>query len=618
MALNAQYTTAVSLNEVFLDKSTGLPLSGGTITFYKDESRSDLKAIYTLSGSPGSYTYTEIDNPVVLNGNGTPSDSPDSGNNIPLYYFPYDEDGELELYYVVVKDQNGVTQFTRQARPNIATPAPSKNLFYNFSRNPTFYSWSNSTDYPSIGTGSSDSTSFVVDDWTYEQDDSSQTIEVLRGTFLPGDSSVPGNPVYYLLYDNTSTGSAVQTYNRFNQSYKSVQTLNGQDVAVSIWVNQVSGVAGQFSITLTQNFGTGGSPSSDVTTAVLVVPTLVMGEWTQYEGTAFLPSIFGKTLGTNNNDSLILSMNMPLNKVAQIGMSTIQLEPGTSVSTFVEQSNNDITNRTDTISFYPTDSTGDGKITLKTVADPTWVMADDETLGSSSSGAIHAGLQYKALYKLLWANISNTYAPVVGGRGANSEADFNADKPIYLTKTVGRALALSGTAAFTSTFTADSTTNLLTLTTGTTGAFYNAIPIEVSTTGTLPSPLVVSTTYYVILVDATTIKLATTESNAIDGIEIDITTNGTPTNTIAITYSSWSLGQYFGEAKHGETIAEAPSHSHPPPAGSSAILTSTPASSFTVSSGTDVRGSTETGLTGGSTAMNNMQPTSFWNAMIKL
>lgn len=610
MALNPQYITAVSLNEVFLDKTTGLPLSAGTLTFYKDESRSDLKAIYTLSGSPGSYTYTQITNPVVLNGNGTPSDG--AGNNIPIYYFPYDADGQVELYYVVVKAEDGTTQFTRQARPNIAPSPVSKNLFYNFVRNATFYSWSNSTDYPGIGTGSANSTAFVVDDWTYQQDDSSQTIEVSRGTFLPGDSSVPGNPVYYLSYNNTSIGSGVQTYNQFNQSYKSVQTLNGQDVSVSIWVNQISGTAGQLSVTLIQNFGTGGSPSSNITTAILVVPTLVMGAFTQYTGSGFLPSIFGKTLGTNGDDTLIASLNMPLNKVAQIGMSTVQIEPGTSVSTFVEQSNNDITNRTDTISFYPTFSTGDGKITLKTVADSGWVMADDGTLGNDSSSANHLGIQYKALYKLLWNNISNTYAPVVGGRGANAEADFNAAKQIFLTKAVGRALALSGTAAFTSTFTADSTTDKLTLSTGTTGTFYNAVPIQVSTTGTLPSPLMASTTYYVILVDATTIKLATTATNAINGIAIDITTNGTPTNTIAITYAAWSLGQYFGEQNHGQIISEMPSHVHGP-----RFLTSA-AGGFTVPVGVDVVGQTNTDPTGGSTVMNIMQPTSFWNAMIKL
>lgn len=621
MALNSQYVTAVSLNEIFLDKTTGLPLANGTITFYKDESRSDLKAIYTLSGSPGSYTYIQIDNPVVLNGNGTPSDGPDTGNNIPLYYFPYDADGQLELYYVVVQDQFGVTQFTRQARPNVASPPVSNNLFYNFARNATFYSWSNSTDYPAIGVGSAISTAYVVDDWSYQQDDASQTIEVSRGTFLPGDNSVPGNPVYYLLYNNTSAGSGVQTYNQFNQSYKSVQTLNSQDVSVSIWVNQFAGTAGQLSITLTQNFGTGGSPSTNITTAILVVPTLVMGEWTQYTGTAFLPSIFGKTLGTNGDDSLIASLNMPLNKVAQIGMSTLQIEPGTSVSAFIEQSNNDTTNRTDTIAFYPTFSTGDGKITLKTVADPTWVMADDGTLGNSASGANHLGLQYQALYELLWNNITNQYAPVVGGRGANAEADFNAAKPIFLTKAVGRALALSGTAAFASTFTTNfAVNNNLLIATGTTGSFYNGMPVTLTTTGTLPAPLAIATTYYVILIDANNIQLATTQANAVAGTEIILTGNGTGTNTVTINYTAWSLGQYFGEQNHSQVLNELVSHSH--------AFTNTPAKS--VGSAQAEFGSNFNALelgtppnlvtdaSGASFAMNNMQPTSFWNVMIKL
>lgn len=90
-------------------------------------------------------------------------------------------------------------------------------------------------------------------------------------------------------------------------------------------------------------------------------------------------------------------------------------------------------------------STGDGKLTFKTVADAGWIMADDGTIGSASSGAsnrAHADTQ--ALYTLLWTNINNTYAPVIGGRGASASADFAANKPLTLTRQLGRALAIAG------------------------------------------------------------------------------------------------------------------------------------------------------------------------------
>lgn len=80
----------------------------------------------------------------------------------------------------------------------------------------------------------------------------------------------------------------------------------------------------------------------------------------------------------------------------------------------------------------------------------------------------------------------------------------------------------------TNVFTADSTTDLLTvLTNMPTGSVF-----EVSTTGTLPVPLVAGTPYFAIKVSSTTIRVATTFTNALSNIFIDITTDGTPINTI--------------------------------------------------------------------------------------
>lgn len=77
-------------------------------------------------------------------------------------------------------------------------------------------------------------------------------------------------------------------------------------------------------------------------------------------------------------------------------------------------------------------------------------------------------------------------------------------------------------------FTADASTDELTVLTN----YALGMEIQVSTTGTLPSPLVAATSYFVVPVDATHIKLATSYQNAIAGITIDLATNGTPVNTI--------------------------------------------------------------------------------------
>ena len=57
-------------------------------------------------------------------------------------------------------------------------------------------------------------------------------------------------------------------------------------------------------------------------------------------------------------------------------------------------------------------------------------------------------------------------------------------------------------------------------------------PVVVSSTSTLPAPLTVDTTYYVIKVDDDTIQLAASVADAQSGTEIDLTTVGAGTHTV--------------------------------------------------------------------------------------
>lgn len=78
------------------------------------------------------------------------------------------------------------------------------------------------------------------------------------------------------------------------------------------------------------------------------------------------------------------------------------------------------------------------------------------------------------------------------------------------------------------TFTANSVNDQLTVLT----YIPTGMPISFTAGGGLPAPLVAATTYYAINVDATHIRVATTFANAVANTFIDITTNGTPPNTI--------------------------------------------------------------------------------------
>lgn len=93
----------------------------------------------------------------------------------------------------------------------------------------------------------------------------------------------------------------------------------------------------------------------------------------------------------------------------------------------------------------------------------------------------------------------------------------------------------------TATFTADAGTDIMTYTSTTSlpSNLLTGTRVRVSTTTTLPSPLVAATDYYLIRVDNSTYKLATSYANAKAGTAIDITTTGSGTHTL-----NWLLPRY--------------------------------------------------------------------------
>jgi hypothetical protein len=84
-------------------------------------------------------------------------------------------------------------------------------------------------------------------------------------------------------------------------------------------------------------------------------------------------------------------------------------------------------------------STGDIKFRMTSEPLPNWVKLNAQKIGApGAAGADLTGAQYNALYNYLWVNCPNTHCPVLGGRGANGNADFNAGKNLQLPDWRGR------------------------------------------------------------------------------------------------------------------------------------------------------------------------------------
>jgi hypothetical protein len=124
--LDPRFIPAFSIEDVLLDKDTGAPLSGGLVYFEQDNQRGVLKPVYQITGTSPNYSFIQLPNPMTLSSIGTFEDSLDNPT-IP-YFFPYDGDGNVELYYVRVTSSEDVPQFTREAQPYISSQSSDEVL----------------------------------------------------------------------------------------------------------------------------------------------------------------------------------------------------------------------------------------------------------------------------------------------------------------------------------------------------------------------------------------------------------------------------------------------------------------------------------------------------------
>lgn len=562
-------------------------------------------------------------------------------------YWGYDPE-DPELYFIEVYDKDDNLVYTQDNYPTTFSTGGDPALkpsFFNYVRNPQFTYWTNSTNYPTIS-ASQTIYDYVANEWTFERSNTTAICNVSQQLFNLGQSVVPGNPLSYLHYECGNATGASETYKRFKQVFQSVQTLSGQVISFAFWAKSAAGST--VSINIAQFFGTGGTPSATVITPVLTA--VLNASWRRYTTIITLPVATG-TLGTDaNSDYTALTIDLPLNAFASaLDACNVQLQASDAITDFIVNSQEANYLAMQNLISQSLFKTGSFRNTLSNDSDPGWVLCDDGTLGNVASNATHAYLSTQGLFSVIWNKIANQYAPIfnsdgtIGTRGANATADYNANKQLSLTKTLGRVLATAGQAVLTSTFTTyasqtctrsgnnlvlGSVTGFYTgtpvqfTTTGTlpaplvvgttyyamqvdnvsliqvatsqanaiagtfitltdagtgvhtiyqagaiimadTSSFYTGTPVTLTTTGTLPAPLAISTTYYVIRLDSITIELATTLENAVLGIPIVVTDAGTGTQTITINYENWQPGQFIGEFAHTPVEVEMFSHDHP-------------------------------------------------------
>lgn len=141
----------------------------------------------------------------------------------------------------------------------------------------------------------------------------------------------------------TTGGTNTGDYEVLSQRIESVRTLENETCTLSFWARRTAG-SGNLSTELLQVFGTGGSPSSSV--SIGGKQHTLSTSWERFTFTTKLPTVAGKTLGTLNDDYLMLLFWLSANSDAvgrtdalaaqtiTVQIADVQLEAGPVATEF--------------------------------------------------------------------------------------------------------------------------------------------------------------------------------------------------------------------------------------------------------------------------------------------
>jgi hypothetical protein len=199
--------------------------------------------------------------------------------------------------------------------------------------NGNFDIWQRGTSQTAVGYGSADR-------WAMQRTGSTCTMS--REAFALGQTAVPGEPTYFCRMAVTSVAGASNRV-LLGQNIEGVRAFAGQQITVSFWAK--ADATKNIAINHFQSFGTGGSPSTAVG-QLGVSKTSLTTSWQRITHTFAVPSISGKSLGSDNNDSLGFEIYLDAGSTFNASTDTlgqqsgtfdiaqVQVEPGPIATTF--------------------------------------------------------------------------------------------------------------------------------------------------------------------------------------------------------------------------------------------------------------------------------------------
>ena len=419
----------------------GQPASGVVMYPRSSLNNDTVKNVYQDSGGLIPWPL-DADGGIVFQGNGTQGPFYWEDNGVDLYYLTfYDEAGQL-LYTInnyPVTGSGGGTPVTNLINIDnfIIDGQFSYNEFGNntFAPAPTGDTLIKLVSFPSTPqTGSGG--------WFFTKTGTGNTDSISIPQLSLSDVT-DGNPRNAFVYACTSAGTMTALDLTFQTP--DVKTFSNRPLRFSFTASATgSAPPGVMSeVIVGQYFGTGGSPSSTVTTPFSFTWPAT---FSRVNVDIIVPTVGGMSRGTNNDDLFYISIRFPLGATGVYTVTNVMCVEGTTQPTnYIYNTQNEV--------FYKTLSaviqnsvfqTGDIVMNWNGApgSRPGWAsFGDNTTFGNIGSSATYQGQQYFNLYKFLWEHILNTYAPVTPpGRGVSALADWNAGKNIRVPFTSQRAM----------------------------------------------------------------------------------------------------------------------------------------------------------------------------------
>lgn len=324
MALNSKYIIAPALQQHFTDKTTGDFLRNGYVLFSKDNARTIGKPVYKLTGAPPNYNYIQTGYfdtngmwRVDLNLQGAFDDL--------IYLYPYDENGDVELYFVQVFSSDasvfplpGDFQFSVQAFPGaIAGTGGDGATIINYIPNGQFRSHTDLLADPpyAVNEVRAPITNIAYGNWTFERPNSSTSKDFVQferfGSFI---NNPPSNPRYGARFSCVAPDSG-DTFKDIAVEFTDVNKFASTDPAkqftFSFSAQSNSGGSFPVSFILYKNYGTGGSAPTETS-----IQNFVIGSsYNQYSATFSFGDNSGKAIGNLNDDYLKLILRLPVDVI---------------------------------------------------------------------------------------------------------------------------------------------------------------------------------------------------------------------------------------------------------------------------------------------------------------